>query len=53
MPTERERYVKEQGLPVYRVLYRRNNQPLPKREELEIAWQRVDNPADVLSITDG
>ena len=47
VPTERERYVKEQGLPAYRVLYRRNNQPLPQREELEIAWQRVDNPADV------
>ena len=47
MPTERERYVQEQGLPAYRVLYRRNEQPLPELEELEIAWQRVDNPADV------
>ena len=47
VPTERERYVQEQGLPAYRVLYRRNEQPLPELEELEIAWQRVDNPADV------
>ena len=47
VPTERERYVQDQGLKAYRVLYRRNTQPLPQREELEIAWQRVDNPADV------
>ncbi len=47
VPTERERYVQEQGLPTYRVLYRRNEQPLPELEALEIAWQRVDNPADV------
>ena len=47
VPTERERYVQEQGLPAYRVLYRRNKQPLPKLEELEMTWQRVDNPDDV------
>jgi tRNA (guanine-N7-)-methyltransferase len=47
VPTERERYVQEQGLPAYRVLYRRNHQPPPERDELEVAWQRVDNPADV------
>ena len=47
VPTERERYVEEQGLPAYRVLYRRNEQTLPELEELEIAWRRVDNPADV------
>ena len=47
VPTERERYVEEQGLPAYRVLYRRNKQTLPELEELEIAWRRVDNPADV------
>ena len=46
VPTERERYVQEQGLPAYRVLYRRNQQSLPDRRDLEIAWQRVDNPAD-------
>ena len=47
VPTERERYVQEQGLPAYRVLYRRNHQPPPEQDELEVAWQRVDNPADV------
>ncbi|MGA0364808.1 MAG: tRNA (guanosine(46)-N7)-methyltransferase TrmB, partial [Vulcanococcus sp.] len=29
VPTERETYVLEQGLPVYRVLYERNETPLP------------------------
>ena len=33
VPTERERYVLEQALPVYRVLYRRNQQPLPDRTD--------------------
>ena len=47
VPTERERYVQERGLNAYRVLYQRNTKPLPERDELEIAWQRVDNPADV------
>ncbi len=44
--TERERYVLAQDLPVYRVLFRRNAQPLPGRAELETEWERVDNPAD-------
>ncbi|MFY8149184.1 MAG: tRNA (guanosine(46)-N7)-methyltransferase TrmB [Prochlorococcaceae cyanobacterium] len=35
VPTERERHVLAQGLPVYRVLYRRTAAPLPSREELE------------------
>ena len=46
VPTERERYVQEQGLPAYRVLYRRNNRPVPELKDLEEAWQRVDNPAE-------
>ena len=49
VPTERERYVLEQGLPVYRVLYRRNHQALPERTDLENRWQEIDNPADGLS----
>ena len=48
VPTERERYVLEQGLPVYRVLYRRNHQALPERTDLENRWQEIDNPADGL-----
>jgi len=44
--TERERYVLAQELPVYRVLFRRNDHPLPDRETLERAWERVDNPAE-------
>jgi tRNA (guanine-N7-)-methyltransferase len=44
--TERERYALAQGLPVYRVLLRRNEQPLPDRTELEREWERVDNPAN-------
>ncbi|WP_115120004.1 tRNA (guanosine(46)-N7)-methyltransferase TrmB [Synechococcus sp. UW105] len=46
VPTERERYVLEQQLPVYRVLYRRNNTPMPSVAELEQSWERVDNSAD-------
>lgn len=34
VPTERERYVTDQGLPVYRVLYRRNGAPPPAPETL-------------------
>ena len=48
VPTERERYVLEQGLPVYRVLYRRNHQALPERTDLENRRQEIDNPADGL-----
>ena len=51
MPTERERYVQEQGLPAYRVLYRRNNRSVPELEALEEAWQRVDNPAETALIS--
>ena len=49
VPTERERYVMEQTLPVYRVLYRRNPHPLPERRRLENQWQEIDNPADGVS----
>ena len=49
VPTERERYVLEQALPVYRVLYQRNRQPLPDRGALENQWQEIDNPADGVS----
>ena len=40
VPTERETYVLGQGLPVYRVLYRRNSLSLPPLQRL----QGVDNP---------
>ena len=46
VPTERERYVLEQNLPVYRVLFQRNTSPLPSVAELEDSWERVDNPAE-------
>ena len=50
VPTERERYVIDQGLPVYRVLYERNHAPLPEREALEqwleAAGNQADNPLD-------
>ena len=49
VPTERERYVLEQNLPVYRVLYRRNQNPLPSVSDLEQRWQEVDNPAEALT----
>ncbi|MCP4973221.1 MAG: tRNA (guanosine(46)-N7)-methyltransferase TrmB [Prochlorococcus sp.] len=42
--TERERYVRQQGLPIYRRLYQRNQQPLPDLSSLEAAWQQIDNP---------
>jgi tRNA (guanine-N7-)-methyltransferase len=49
VPTERETYVLNQNLPVYRVLYRRNRAPLPPLEMLEDWWnswlQDADNPA--------
>jgi tRNA (guanine-N7-)-methyltransferase len=48
-PTERERYVLDQGLPVYRVLYERNGTARPPLSELEQRleeWQQAtDNPA--------
>ena len=46
VPTERERYVLGQGLPVYRVLYRRNQNPPPGTDDLERRWQEIDNPAE-------
>ena len=49
VPTERERYVLEQNLHVYRVLYRRNQNPLPSVSDLEQRWQEIDNPAEALT----
>jgi tRNA (guanine-N7-)-methyltransferase len=46
VPTERETYVLEQGLPVYRRLYRRNGTPPPALQSLEQRLQATDNPAD-------
>jgi len=51
VPTERETYVLGQGLPVYRVLYRRNANPLPPLPELAQWWQEwlqrsSDSPAE-------
>jgi tRNA (guanine-N7-)-methyltransferase len=46
VPTERETYVLEQGLPVYRRLYRRNGTPPPALQSLEQRLQDTDNPAD-------
>ena len=48
VPTEREQYVLEKNLPVYRVLYQRNGLPLPDAEELENRWQELDNPAETV-----
>ena len=54
VPTERERHVLAQGLPVYRVLYTRNSQPPPAAEllqqrlaeTLEQNPEAADNPAN-------
>ena len=46
VPTERETYVLDQGLPVYRVLYERNTAPLPNLEELEQALEVNSEPTD-------
>ena len=48
VPTEREQYVLEKNLPVYRVLYQRNGLPLPDAEALENRWQELDNPAETV-----
>ena len=48
VPTEREQYVLDKNLPVYRVLYQRNGLPLPDAEELENRWQELDNPAETV-----
>jgi tRNA (guanine-N7-)-methyltransferase len=50
LPTERERHVLAQGLPVYRVLYHRNGIAPPALEQLQEAMQArateaADNPA--------
>jgi tRNA (guanine-N7-)-methyltransferase len=42
--TERETYVLEQQLPVYRVLYQRNEAPLPALAALEQWLEAADNP---------
>jgi tRNA (guanine-N7-)-methyltransferase len=46
VPTERETYVLNQGLPVYRVLYERNEAPLPELAVLEQWLEATDNPLD-------
>lgn len=43
VPSERETHVLSQGLPVYRVLYRRNRQPPPPLRELELVAEAADN----------
>ena len=51
VPTERETHVLQQGLPVYRVLFQRNDNPLPEPGELDAAalplpaGQAADNPS--------
>jgi tRNA (guanine-N7-)-methyltransferase len=42
VPTERESYVLDQGLPVYRVLFRRNAAPLPELATLERALREAE-----------
>ena len=46
VPTERERYVMDQQLSVYRVLFRRNHAHQPPIEVLEQRWQEIDNPGN-------
>jgi tRNA (guanine-N7-)-methyltransferase len=46
VPTERETYVLNQGLPVYRVLYERNEAPLPELAVLEQWLEPTDNPLE-------
>jgi tRNA (guanine-N7-)-methyltransferase len=48
VPTERERHVLEQGLPVYRVLYRRTAASPPPLEVLETAAREADNRREAL-----
>lgn len=45
VPTERETYVLGQGLPVYRVLYRRTGAALPPLTELEAWWHAWLQPS--------
>ncbi|QNJ24762.1 tRNA (guanine-N(7)-)-methyltransferase [Synechococcus sp. SYN20] len=51
--TERERYVQEQGLPSYRVLFERTDAALPALRDLELAWQQVDNSKDTAPTPNG
>jgi len=44
VPTERETYVLSQGLPVYRVLYERNEAPPPALQALDAWLEAADNP---------
>ena len=44
--TERESLVLRQGLPVYRVLYQRNEAPVPSPQALEAGLGATDNPAN-------
>jgi tRNA (guanine-N7-)-methyltransferase len=44
VPTERETYVLAHGLPVYRVLYLRNDRKLLPLTSLEDRLETVDNP---------
>ena len=46
VPTERETYVLGQELPVYRVLYERNDAPLPELAVLEQWLEATDNPLE-------
>ena len=46
VPTERETSVLGQGLPVYRVLYRRNSHNLPPLETLEDRLKDLEDPDD-------
>jgi tRNA (guanine-N7-)-methyltransferase len=46
VPTERETYVLNQQLPVYRVLYERNEAALPELALLEEWLEAADNPLD-------
>jgi tRNA (guanine-N7-)-methyltransferase len=45
VPTEREQHVAAQGLPIYRMLYRRSAAPLPPLEEWVVA---ADNSLDTV-----
>jgi tRNA (guanine-N7-)-methyltransferase len=54
VPTERETYVLDQGLPVYRVLYRRNAASPPAVEALEQALRQLEESlAAAGAATDG
>jgi tRNA (guanine-N7-)-methyltransferase len=46
VPTERERYVLDQGLPAYRMLYQRNDHDLTDLKSLEVMWHEFNNPIE-------